>query len=269
MLPDKLALILSFFDACGYYTGSSKLTRHRKVVHFITFLHIILIVLFTSYQIYTTILLTNVVYFAEVVNVSLQYSIPVLTYLTIILESLLQQHEHLRFWNVYQRILYEFCYETAFLNAFIKSIFRTIAPVLVISIWFNYSFAASFRSIIVFVVVMFYFFMLMICQIRVFYYLMCLEIVHFQIRTIDNTLKTIKCIPSLTIRIRKLTWVRQYYNCVYEMMKHLHDVFGWSHAALVLYSFYSLLTNINWFYAHYHDISSANQFRMYSALTIS
>lgn len=267
MLPERLAQILSFFDACGYYTGSSTLSRHKKVVHFITFMHIFFIVLFTSYKVYTTIFMAEVMNFVEVVNESLQYTIPLFAYLTIILESLLHQYEHKRFWNVYQRILNKFCFETAFINAYINRFIRMMAPVLVISLWFSLSLAASFRSIIVFIIVLFYWIVVMICQIRVIYYLMCLEIVHFQIEKIDQTLKTIKCIPSLAIRIRKLTWIREYYYCVHEMTKHLHDVFGWSHVALILYSFYSFLTNVNWFYAHYHDISSTDQICEFRLLT--
>lgn len=96
-----------------------------------------------------------------------------------------------------------------------------------------------------------------ICEIRVFYYIFCVEVLHCQLKTINHEFKMNE---SKTVESKGFKWMRTQYNCVYDMTNFLNEVFGLSQVTEISYCFYIILANMNFLLTHYNDIPRLNAF---------
>lgn len=103
MLPERIEDMLTFFDACGYNTGSSRLSQNRKVAILIHFVHFSVAVFFSLCLIHSTIWLLPAMRFVGLLNYVLQISTAIFTYWFIIFDSLLRWQKHQQFWRIFQK----------------------------------------------------------------------------------------------------------------------------------------------------------------------
>lgn len=117
------------------------------------------------------------------------------------------------------------------------------------------------------IVLILYMIMVKVCNLRVFYYIFCVEILNFQIKTVDSEYELIK-IPrgNTSIYWHRLTWIRWHYQCIYEMSQLLNEVFGFSNVATISFCFYFLLSNVNWYYTQFNGFSIINVLGIYFTL---
>lgn len=255
MLPTKIAYILNFFDCFGYNTGSSTLTRYQKCRYFIQSIHICLAITFTFYKIYMTIEMYYCYHAMDVINLSVQYSSPVYTYWMIILDSIVQRYHHQHFWSIYECIYHRFCHKSSFVRNFVKKIVAFFVVYVILFIILNAAndFNGGLRGCI-------YLALIITCEIRIFYYLFCIEIIHFQLKVIEHTAKTIQISTCFEQRLYKLKWICEYYRNVHRMINLLHNFFGWSNVAIILFCFYTFATYLNWTNAHFYEFVPEKQF---------
>lgn len=270
MLPNRIVNILNFFDICCYDTGSSKLSKNRKIIHFIYFVHILLAIVLTFFGFHLLVEYYPLLGLSEAFSELLQYSTPLFTYWLIIMDSILYRKSHQHFWKCFERIHDQFnCrINFNFRGYFIKFVEFFSVSILIVAIRavINefFEFHIDFAYAIIFKVV----------QLRMFYYLFCLEIVHSQLNAIENELKSIERIQNrldnnrqwyllCTVEsdgyhlfaLRRLKRLREHVYCVYQMIDILNTMFGWSHVTAILFCFYLLLTDFNWFYIHYNQFT--------------
>lgn len=269
MLPNRVVNTLNFFDICCYDTGSSKLSKNRKIIHFIYLVHILLAILLTFFEFQMFIEYYPLLGLSEAFSELLQYSTPLFTYWLIIMDSILQRKSHQHFWKCFERIHDQFnCrINFNFRGYFIKffEFFSVSISIVVITGVINglSHFDIECAYAILFEVV----------QLRIFYYLFCLEIVHSQLNAIENEVKSIERIQNhfddrqwyllCTVEsddyhlfaLRRLKQIREYVYCVYKMIDILNTMFGWSHVTAILFCFYLLLTGFNWFYIHFNQFT--------------
>lgn len=270
MLSKQIVRILNFFDIFGYYTESSALTKYRKIQLLVFTIQILLATIFTLYQFRLAMELYKLVGPLQTVNEMLQYTIGLCTYWLIIFDSVVYRRKHQNFWKILERIDNDFCkqfmcfrgYLCKFLGYFLVSI--TL-----------YALTYILHAIAPIDGVFIYFALIIICQLRVFYYVFCLEIVNWQFQMIQHELIIMKQ-RSLNIAfvdvggasnsilqsrtheandffdLKCLKWVNEYYGCIIEMTELLNTIFGWSQFASVLFGFYSLLTDLNWCYVSFN-----------------
>lgn len=262
MLPKKIEIILIFFDLCGFKSGSTILFNSQKLKNCITILHISAIALMTVdqfvfyYKFYFTFGLLETVNDLVVAMISLS------TYYLIILDANLNQRAHKCFWTVFQQINGNFgrhfnltfrCY-IAKVIAFFS---LTTTMIIMRSICYNSKKHATFII------------MANICQIRILYYLLCLEVVHFQWIEIEREFEAMRA--DLFIRkpnilshdLEKLKRICAHIYCVYKMMNALNDIFGLSNVATISYCFFCLFTDINYWYLHCHEMALLMMFGKY------
>lgn len=102
-----------------------------------------------------------------------------------------------------------------------------------------------------------------LCEIRMFYYLLCLEIVNGQLKMIALRSQAIVdgaiCCDTEQVQ-QQLKWIRQYFSHVHSMTCHLNNIFGWSNVTAISFSFCFILTELNWYYVHFEEISPLNTF---------
>lgn len=248
MLPTQIVYFLNFFDIFGYDSGLSILSRHRKLTYLICVLHILVAALFTVYKVHLTLWLYYDIGIVEVVNVTMQFSAPTYTYWMIIFDSSLHRREHQRFWNIVQRIDTSYCRQV---NAFQRFIFKMIA---------YFSIAISFFLVFqtednsnypgsIFV----YLTLITVCQIRIFHYLFCLEVIQFQLKVIEHEWKTLN-IANCSNEWKRF---RGYYATIHELTILLNETFGCSNVAAILFGFYTVLTDVNVIYSRHNGYSTA------------
>lgn len=268
MLPNKIKCILTFFDLFGYNTGSTILSKKQKIAFIICLVHILLSIRITITQ-FDSISWSSYG-FLQILNQCLQYSVALFTIFFTIFDAIVHRKAHKRFWiivqcideNFYSQSRFRFgCYIIKFVEHFSM---MSLCTFLLTTVSNNI-------------------FFIMICvidiisEVRVFYYIFCLEILYFQLKmieiemkTIQNSLKQIKqerldstklSVSSIhySFELKRLKWIRGYFGCVYEMANILNDIFGWSHVAAFLFQFNQLLTDLNWMYMDDMSTSSTVQ----------
>lgn len=184
------------------------------------------------------------------------------TYWLIIFDAIFHQHSHRHFWKVLQMINTCFAPQNTvnivpYIRKFVSFFSITISSILIIYL----STQAHNRTIDVRAPVFLNFIILIrLCQLRVFYYVFCVEMVNCQLKMIKHKLKSLKNQMNFSSTKRDYHWIRGYFHCVYEMVTHLNEIFGWSHVAAVSFCFYLFLSDLNWFYfyTHYSDLSLLN-----------
>lgn len=267
MLPVQIIQILNLFDICGFNSGSSYLTESKKSTYVIYFVHISVVVILSLFEFQLMTIYFPSLGLSEAISESLQYSAALYTYWLIILDSILHRRSHQNYWKVLQQIdEYFSCQPKCVINGFMMKFgiyyLKTILIMVIRLIISSFvGFSVDFAYICLFI----------ICELRMFYYLFCLEILHFQLKMVEEEVKTMMKILNLntirehqhidvisacyTFEMQRLKWIRGYFHCVYKMMYLLNEIFGWSHVAGISFCFYYILTESNWFYIHFHAIS--------------
>lgn len=263
MLPRHLIYILSFFDIFGYRTGVTMLSIRKTTASFILFVHFVLALLFTSIGFHLIVELSPLVGLIELINELIQYTVGVFTYWFIIFDSFFQHQYHLRFWKFLQKIDDKFCSQHLGMSFYIGKLIEFFTTS--ISLFTLLYFINTFPNLkIIFV----YMALFSLCQIRLFYYIFCLTIIHHQLKMIENELIVMKRVSSLkynqfhgksssySYEFQRFKWFREYFYCINEMIKLLNKIFGWSQVAAVLCCFYFCATNLNWFYSIHNKRST-------------
>lgn len=269
MLPKQVVHILNVFDACGFNSGTSKLSKNLVFIYIVHAIHLSMALVLTLFEFHLMTEYYPSLGLTEAISESLQYSAALNTYWLIILDSIIHRKSHQDFWQVLQQIdEYFYCQPNSVIRSYMLKFcvyFMKTISIMVIRLFIS--------SFVDFIVDFAYIALFIICEIRMFYYLFCLEVLHFQMKMVENEVKimmkilnlaNIKRNKSLNIDVisasyafeqQRLKWIRGYFHCVYKMMYLLNEVFGWSHVSGISFCFYYILTESNWFYIHFREIS--------------
>lgn len=250
MLPNQIVRMLNLFDACGYNTGSSKLSDHPRIIFF-KFLQFCLFFLFIFLMLSHS--LSSYFYEPrpiEYFNQMIQYYVCLGTYFIIIYDALSQQQKHKHFWKVVQVIDEKFGRQNGFSCRSIS--FKLIEH-----------FAITFLAIIIYCVIssyksthLLFHLLVKLCHLRVFYYIFCVNIIYFQLKNLHDELKTINTL-DFTSQIHQIKLNRDYYHCVHDMIASLNEVFDWSGVTTVSFCFFFWLADLNWCYSHLGSLSTS------------
>lgn len=262
MLPASIFKILHIFDVFGFNSGLTKFSLNPHLAQFIYIVHISMALLATLF-IYSIIEFLSSKDFIEAISELLQYLSVLITYWLIIYDAYVMRQVNKKFWNKLKWIDgHIYCQSNlCFRNFIIKFVefFPIKICTVIITIAYNIdNFKIDFM----------YNFLFKIFEIRLFYYLFCLEIIIFQLEQIEIEIKNVSSVinvPKLhslkirksiyTFELNRLKWVRNYVFNIHEMIVDLNRIFGWSHVATILSSFYLLLSQLNWSYVHFHEFS--------------
>lgn len=273
MLPKQIVCFLNFFDSFGYYSESSALAKYPKVKLLLFIIQILLATDFTLYFFRLVIEFHKFLSPLEIANEMLQYTMGLCTYWLIVFDSFYYRRKHRTFWKMLERIDTHFCKQSISFRVYLCK-FIEFFLVSIISYTFNYVFHAIPPIDGVFI----YLALIVICQLRIFYYVFCVEIVNWQLQVIQQELIELKeycsnavvatannsnlraCKSIRHFNLKRLKWVNEYYGYVIEMTELLNTIFSWSQFPLILYGFYSLLTDLNWCYASLNLFPSQKYF---------
>lgn len=254
MLPKQIVFVLTMFNTFGVCnSGNSKLSKYQIHIYFVHFF-------VATFLIWYLCRLTDIYYskilLLDALSEILQYLTALSTYCLIICDSIAFRREHHEFWTLVQQIdrSYNSQIDITFRSFTVK--FRAyLLKTIIIS---------AYRLCIPYVDLRIdsaYIYLFIMCEVRMFYYIFCLEILYFQLKAIDKELRTIidefhaneNTLPEFPCE--RFKWVRGYFHCVYRMMYLLNKIVGWSHVSAISYCFFFLLTEIHWYYIHYNILS--------------
>lgn len=245
MFSRKMKYLLNYFDVCGFNSGLSKLSRSRKAIYITNTMHILMVIFVSFYQFRWMMKYFLSVQSLEVVNYLLQYLATLYTYCFIMLDSNLQMRKHRQFWRVFKQID-EFYHQqnglniTSYLSKFLLCFFISSFVILIVIVTTEN--LSDIEALFV------YLFLIKVSEARVFHYLLCLEVLKFQLKTIENSLINR---PS---DIRQFKWMRGHYHYIYEMVNCLNSIFGLSQVAIILFCFYFFLTDVNFIYVSLYTV---------------
>lgn len=257
MFSKWVVCVLTFFTINGYHSELWPTSTHRKMAPVIFLMHFILGILMT-YYLFEFMLWMNVnLKKLNMINEVIEYSIAVMTYWAIIIESYVKRKTQRKFWEyvraidqnyaqhnaiILQSYLYKFFeYSTFYFSAltfFMIKVnnFSNISAPILIARWL----------------------LLETCSIRLTYYLFYLELMQFELKVIEK--EVLEMSKSNIYRVRnsqikqferhRLMWLRKYYKVVHELVSCVNSVFGWSSPLTFLANFNFLLTDLNWGYYH-------------------
>lgn len=275
MLSHHVEYLLIFFDVCGFNTGASKLVKISPKIKYLIFVaHISLALVLTVFKFHLFVIYYSVLNVVEAISESLQYSTALFTLWLIIFDSICHQASHKLFWETVQQIDCWFCqqFHMNIRNYLLKGVEFFFVTIVAISTRIKMNEMTNVSTEIA------YFVLFEICHSRVFYYLFCLEVVHFQLERIKNEVKTMQGALNFistkseaylirisetsifySFELHRLRWIREYFSLVYEMINFLNETFGWSQVAAISFCFHLLLTEVTWIYIHFTKINQLHQ----------
>lgn len=82
-----------------------------------------------------------------------------------------------------------------------------------------------------------------IIEMRIFYYLYCLEVIQFQLQTLRKEIKLLNERKSED-KATNLHRFRVFLQCIYESIENLNEIFGWSQITAISFCFIVLSTDL-------------------------
>lgn len=161
-------------------------------------------------------------------------------YWIILGENLVKWKVKIKFWKILEQIDEQYNLQNTFM---MRSYTYKLVEVILIVI------LADFVQLMMFFIIdrtaFFFIAIIKICKLRVFYYLLYVEIIKHQLKTIESYVR--KMISSRNIRLKRcksFTWIRDYYHLTYKLVECINSMFGLSQLATITFSFNILLCDL-------------------------
>lgn len=257
MIPNSVAFILKYYSLYNFHSLSSAKVGGK-------FIRCVILIFHVSLCTWCTI--NTLVYLTEMPAIMTRldalyllgyYCSCAMIYWLIIFKPYAIQSVQNAFWQNYLTIHNRFCFETEIKkrNNLITIVLLPVIDVVVflIAVTNDHATRPSIK--------MMHFIYLDLCAHGMYFYVLHVKIIAFQLRQISMELKKIR--EFVTYRVyqqkrsveqnhqwikERLNWILNYYKIVYDMSDNVNRIFGWSHLALVLLSCYCIFSFLNFFY---------------------
>lgn len=198
----------------------------------------------------------------EAISEYLEYTASLYAYWIIILESICQRQQQILLWKIQspdrlQKSPIDRLYPIIFFEFFLRKLLLIASSCLLYDS--NITLNLNVFTYVIYITPV------LICKIRIFYYIFCLKVIHSQLEDIANDLKDLHYETnnhsfddsSAYIYVaRRLRVIRQNFQTVCKMIQLLNNIFGWSQVAAVLFCFYSQFSDWNFIYIHYGELTT-------------
>lgn len=265
MLSRRVEFIVLIFDIFGFNSGYTAFSRNNKISFIIFLFHFVIVMSLTIGFYFLTIKLKYFYDVMTLINQLIQYTSGLNAYWLVIFDSIQNRKHHQEFWKIFIKIDEYFSAQNIQLQYFLVRFIEyfTVSILLVCLNCLTEAFSNSY--------IMFMFMTLIFAsELRVFYYVFCMNILLHQLKTIENELQVMnkssrKCFYHMNNETSsfhapyertRFKWVREYFYCVNEMSLHLNKLFGWSQLSGIFYCFYTLVTVMMWLYSGFFDKST-------------
>lgn len=232
--------LLNFYEICGFH--HSTWSQRKIIKYFMIGLQIFMMNFFTVNAAKYIVALTEFAERLVVLNFTFFYTMALLSYWTLMIESYAQKSVQKRFWEIFgqmngsgHRFNQNCSLKQLYLCKFLIHLILFIVMLLV-SVQDKNTTATA---------VMTYYVLLFMCNNWLFYFLFYLILIKFELEQIRNYLPTSNCED---VDLKNLKRAHNHYQHVYEMIDCVNRFFGWSQCVTILLSFYTILTYCNFIY---------------------
>lgn len=253
MFPLRIKYILRYFSYWGFQSTTCTSLRKKSIASLIFLVHLSLCT-WSSCRIFRSFTeKLAVMEFIDAMNFLLYYISCALTYWMTLFDSYFSYGIQCEFWKTFTRINEELpstpqlkLSKWSFLITFIILLAGDCACVIF----------ALFREVhSEYGGRIMHFIFLITVDHRIFFYWLHLKVIIFQLKKIKIKLGKQRAVG----RENQLKWLCYYYRLVYEMSENVNSIFGWSHLALILSTFHSSITFLNFIFRQF--LKKFNKFR--------
>lgn len=252
MMLDCIGNYLNFFDLCCFNSGISGITSTQRRIHSIFLIHILLAIFSLCLKFLLFQYFCKIHGFMEAINELVEYSGSLYTYCFIIFDSFVCRHTHKRFWQFIQRLetdaypvgTFAFrCCKRKLVEFFVASVVVMACKFLASAIVIDFPFYVYCAYLIP----------VRLCQIRIFYCFLYLEIMRLQLEHIENEMYSPHFVSNEPLQLKRLREIFQNVYATTAMM------FGWSQVTVFSCCFFSIFTDLNYAYIHANELKISSK----------
>lgn len=260
MLTKWLFFLLRYFDFCSFCSEYKPSSRYKQFAQIVFAFHIFSATLTTFLIIrYINRPMTDDLGKA---NDIVKFGFGLIVYWTSILEMYANRSAQQRFWRRFSDIdRYFSSHRSFFLRSYLLKFVLVQATI-------TFMLLRYFMKILDCGIDFLYFFyacviITMIFLNRALYFLFFVELIKFELNTIESEVKTLASSYDSFLwdgyrtrywfEHKRFKWMRVYYRLVYGITIHLNETYVWSNGNTILYAFQLLLTDMNWFYWKWYN----------------
>lgn len=250
MFSRPIVLLLKYFEFCGFQPEYQNYTKKKDLIVFIC--HIISALFNTCVLIDYGFFQKNIIIIHPVrsFNHLFPLSSVLFAYWIIIIESYAQRGKLRKFWILQQDLDGRFDGKKSmklsfFMFQFIEYLIATSILCFILCPFFL---VKTYTKLIWIVQIL----LTRMCQNRAFYYTFHLNLLKYQLKNIENEIKT----PVWRSNEKFIMKFQQNYEIICQMVDCINSAFCWSHFATILSLFHVALADINWTYTHMYDDQS-------------
>lgn len=253
MLPKRIVRFLKFFDICGFNTQLTNLSSNTNITYLISSVHVLMAASFTIHELFFFHKFYDSAGLIETINELIECFASLLTYYFIIFDSIFHRQAHLSFWTLFQRSNNKALVPRGYVFKIVEFFSANIVIDFITVGYYRFGGYVDFVAVLVYVA---YMIPVKICQIRLFYYIFCLEMILFQLKIIEVELKSL----AIKTNYDLTKWMRHFEH-VHELIQLTNEIFDLSQVSTVLFCFHVLFTDMNYLYIHYYELSTARIIR--------
>lgn len=235
--------LFQFNELCGFHHSAK---NDRKTIEYFLFVvQIIFMCIFTVNGILYVLAIANFLDTLGILNFAFFYVALLISHWIILIESHLKKFAQDRFWQIHGH-LNDVSNDFGQRNSMKRKYLFKYA--LHICMFIVMLFLSSRDKHTTASAVMTYYVLLFVCNNRLYYFLLYLELIKFELEQIKNALVKNQRTDCHDEYLRLLKLVQNDYQRVYELTSCMNMFFGWSQFTTIIISFYTLVTYFNFIY---------------------
>lgn len=235
-----VSVYTAFFDSWGFNTGYARSTNCRHFAHFMQISHFALAIFLTFYMGYLITYLSATVTVLEAINEISQYLCLISTCWICLIESLVKRKAQKSFWKCYRRLnenRISSGLAICLLEYFVCSMCILVTHLNLMNIPSA--------------VLLPYFILFYIVQVRVFYHVFFMKLISIELRNVDHQIEVLRRSSDS----RPFCQIRRVHHVVHELVEHVNGNAAFSNLVNILCQFCLMYSSINWMYLHSKDFT--------------
>lgn len=245
MFPKWITNVLKYYTLWGFYSISFY-SIDRKYINLFAILINVSFYTWASFSFLDSFIqASNVVGILDALNMASYYICMIGTYWIIICDCISKRRFQHAFWKTCRQINENFIRQAHMNKSQILAILiiYSITDVIILLVSIHAERVTSAKS-----KVMHIFFVIVFDQ-RVSFFIFHTIVVEFQLKNINSELMVIRkhrpIIEGDSFDGGRFKWIRDYYELVFHMSENVNEIFGWSHLALIMVTFFTFVTLLN------------------------
>lgn len=257
MFSNWILCVLIIFAALGFNSELPQLSINRRISNVIFLFHICNAVLCTFYIL--ELLWTQTVHLTILViaNQVAEYIFGLILYWAILIETFTNRNILQHFWQLYESTNRCTNHRNKMLKIYVWKFSENFIVDSLIAIYFLCCFVRFLHyypfDMQAIVGVISYFMVMFAYELGLFYFLLFLELIKIELRSIENELRwqyeSFRSLETKSTRNNKpLKWTRKCYQNICKLSIIIHAAYGWSIFVLIQVTLLLLLGDINYLY---------------------